>query len=656
MNETTLNGQSADIVSENIEKLKQIFPEVFCEDSVDFEKLQAVLGEYTDDSEERYNLTWWGKGRALRLAQTPSMGTLRPCKEESKDWDTTENLYIEGDNLEVLKLLQKSYHGKVKMIYIDPPYNTGKDFVYPDDYKDPLQNYLSMTGQLDEEGKRISTNSDASGRYHTNWLNMMYPRLRLARNLLRDDGVIFISIDDNEVMNLCKICNEIFGEENFIAVFAVQLNPRGRHLDRFIAKTHESILVFTKNSLNNAAILGMKKTGRMVEEYNRKDERGKYRVLGLRNRNQAFNPVTRPNLYYPLYVNPETLQVYTDESAENSVEVFPITNDGVKTCWTWGKEKVISNQDLLVAEKTNSGWRIYRKDYLLDDSGNVATTLAKSLWMEKEINNDYGRSSIKELFGKVVLDFPKSPELILKLIKIGMQSSDLILDFFSGSSTTSHAVMQLNAEGGGNRKFIMVQLPEPTDESSEAYKAGYKNICEIGKERIRRAGEKIKAELREKQKEQPSILGEEHPVHPDDLDIGFRVLKLDSSNLKKWNPDYENIEESLLDTIENYVDGRSELDVVYEIMLKYGIDLTLPLEEYEIGGKKIFTIGYGALMICLDREITTDVANEIVRLKEDLRPEVMRVVFKDNGFKDDSAKTNTKEILRNAGIEEIVSV
>ena len=656
MKEIKLTGASADILAENMAKLQQLFPEVFCEDRVDFDKLRAVLGETVDEDKERYNFTWWGKSRALRLAQTPSMGTLRPCQAESKDWDTTGNLYIEGDNLEVLKLLQKSYHSKVKMIYIDPPYNTGNDFVYKDDYKDPLQNYLQMTNQVDEDGRKLGTNSEASGRYHTNWLNMIYPRLRLARNLLREDGVIFISIDDNEVTNLGKVCDEIFGEENFISTLAVQLNPRGRHLDKFVAKTHESIVIYGKNINNNNVMFGLEKSGRMVAEYNREDKKGKYRLLGLRNRNQSFNPTTRPKLYYPIYINPKSLRVSIEKSDDFSIETYPITSEGIKTCWTWSKEKVSSESDLLIAEKQNDEWRIFRKDYLLDELGNVATTLIKSLWVEKEINNDYGKKELQTLLGKSLIDFPKSLNLIIKIINSSIKNKDYILDFFSGSATTAHAVMQLNAEDGGRRKFILVQLPELTAEESEAYKAGYANICEIGKERIRRAGEQIKAELIEKQKGQPSLLEGEKRVNPDELDIGFKVFKLDSSNLKKWNPDGENLEASLLDAVENFVDGRSELDLVYEILLKYGVDLCLPIQEFQIGDSKIYSVGGGALLLCLGKEIGAQVAEELVRLKEKLNPEITRVIFRDNGFTDDNAKTNAKELLRNAGVDEIVSI
>ncbi len=654
MNETTLSGQSADIVSENVQKLKQIFPEVFCEESIDFEKLQAVLGEYSDDDKERYNFTWWGKSRALRLAQTSSTGTLRPCKEESKDWDTTENLYIEGDNLEVLKLLQKSYHGKVKMIYIDPPYNTGNDFVYKDNYMDPLKHYLEITGQVDEGGKRMGTNSEASGRYHTNWLNMMYPRLRLARNLLSDDGVIFISIDDNEVNNLIKLCNELFGEENFVADIVVVSNLKGRNDKAHIATAHERLVIYKKPSFQE---LGLPIPQKIKEEFNLIDEnRSRYRLLGLRKRGGPDTRKERPNLYYPIFINPNSGKVSCTKSDESHIEVLPEKSNGVDGRWRWKKEKVSEQSNELIGiKKQNDIWDIFQIDYLYRE-GKERRIKPKSVWANSSISTDSATKDFRKLMDFGVFQNPKSVPLIIEILQYSSEKDAIILDFFSGSATTAHSTLQLNAEDGGKRKFIMVQLQEPIDEKSEAYKAGYQNICEIGKERIRRAGKKIKSELKERQSKQPSMLEDTKTVNPDNLDIGFKVFKLDSSNLKRWNPDYENVEASLLDAIENYVDGRSELDVVYEIMLKYGIDLTFPIEEFEVGEKKIYSIGYGALMICLNNEITTDVANEIVRLKEALKPEVIRVVFKDNGFKDDSVKTNTKEILRNAEINEVVSI
>jgi len=650
-----MSGESMDIVTKNVEKIKELFPEAFCEDKIDFERLQEVLGEYIEDKEERYRFEWSGKSKALRIAQTPSTGTLRPCKEESKNWDETENLYIEGDNLEVLKLLQKTYQSSIKMIYIDPPYNTGKDFVYPDNYRDNMKNYMEITGQLNDQGGKLSTNSETSGRYHTDWLNMMYPRLRLARNLLTDDGVIFISIDDNEVNNLKKICDELFGESNFIAQMAVQLNPRGRNLDRHIAKTHEFVLVYAKKYDVESTMHGVPKEGKMIEEYNKSDEVGKYRAIGLRNRNQSFNPTTRPNLYYPIYVNPINKKVSIVRDDKYTDEVWPDTPDGVKTCWTWGKSKVDSENEMLVAEMSGFEWRIFRKDYLLDKNGNAATTLIKSFWYDKEINNDYGKKAIKSLFGKAVMDFPKSPDLVKKLIVASTKNDDIILDFFSGSATTAHAVIESNLNDNSNRHFIMVQLPELIDEKNLAFKSGLINICEIGKERIRRAGDKIVSELEEKRNGQQSMT-DEPSVNPDNLDIGFKVFKLDTSNLKKWNPDYDNLENTLDNMINNYVEGRTEEDVLYEIMLKFGIDLTYPIETESVNGSKVFIIGAGSLFICLDDDIKKEVADFIASRKKDLNPEVTRVVFKDNGFKNDSVKTNILQILKRNGIDEIMSV
>lgn len=621
MKETVLDGKTPDIAEENIQKLKTIFPDVFTEEKVDFEKLQQVLGNYVEDGNERYNFTWNGKGRALRLSQTPSLGTLRPCKEESKDWDTTQNLYIEGDNLEVLKLLQKSYHSKVKMIYIDPPYNTGKDFVYPDDFHDSLENYKKLTGQVDSEGNRLSTNTEASGRYHTDWLNMMYPRLRLARNLLTDDGVIFISIDDNEVDNLKKICNEVFGEDNFEGLIAW----RRRHnqpndKSKMIAKVSENIVVFAKDS----TILSEKKS---------------YGGLPLSKERMAA------------YKNPDNdpLGAWSTNPWKAAVgrggTTYAITTPTGKTYTeTWYGNQDTFNQYLQEGRVywTDKGNGLPRIKIYLEEAKKEGQAAINFFTHEKfGCNQDASTELEKLLSGKGLFDNPKPVMLVKSILMLASNSDSIILDFFSGSSTTAHAVMQLNAEDGGNRKFIMVQLPEPTDEKSEAYKAGYMNICEIGKERIRRAGEKIE---------------EEKGIEAQNLDIGFKVLKLDTSNIRKWQPDYDNLEQSLLDYVDNYVDGRTELDVVYEIMLKYGLDLTYPVDEFTVAQKKIYSIGFGMLMICLDNEITIEVAKGILEKVKELAPESTRVVFKDNGFKTDSNKTNIKEILKCGGIEEFITL
>lgn len=646
MIETKLDGKTPDIAEENIAKLKEIFPDVFCEGKIDFEKLQQVLGNYIEDEDERYNFSWNGKGRSLRLAQSPSTGTLRPCKEESKDWNTTENLYVEGDNLEVLKLLQKSYHGKIKMIYIDPPYNTGHDFVYPDDYTDNMQNYLELTGQVDSEGKKITTNPDTNGRYHTDWLNMMYPRLRLARNLLADDGVIFISIDDNEVGNLKKICDEVFGEANFLSQLSIIVKTEGRQYGYF-AKTHEYMLVYSK--LNYSVKLSEIKIPN--GEFKYKDNIGGFNTIGLRNRAvRIFNSTNRPNLRYPFYVDAKNKDEYgfskVSTIPQNGwVEVFPSVVDGLESVWRWGKEKAENNKNELVACCGNDGeTRIFKKDRDL-------TTLPKTVWLEKNFNSIVGTREVASVIGKGLFDFPKPLSLILRILEISSQNDDIVLDLFSGSATTAHAVMQLNAEDGGNRKFICVQLPEPTDKKSEAYKAGYKNICEIGKERIRRAGEKINAEIIENNK-QISLDEQEKKL----VDVGFKVFKLDTSNIKKWNPDFDNLEDSFVDSINNLVDGRSELDLVYEIMLKYGLDLTYPVEELSYGDKKIYSIAFGMLVICVAEGVSKDVADFIVEYKKQNNIEEMRTVFKDGCFKDDSTQMSIKETLKSAGIEEFITI
>jgi adenine-specific DNA-methyltransferase len=646
MKTTTLDGKTPDIAEENIGKLKQLFPEVFTEGKIDFEKLQQVLGEYVEDSNERYNFTWNGKGRALRLSQTPSLGTLRPCKEESKDWDTTQNLYIEGDNLEVLKLLQKSYYGKVKMIYIDPPYNTGKDFVYKDDFHDSLENYKKITGQVDDSGNALSTNTEASGRYHTDWLNMMYPRLRLARNLLTDDGVIFISIDDNEVDNLKKICNEVFGEENFIANIIRNTNS-SKNQSLFVSVTHEYCLIYSKN----LDILKLKHADNKwsvpknnTDEYIKKVEQLEKEGLSKEQITEELKTLTK----YPRFIDFTNYWYFDDRGLYRKGDLGGVKNGNITPLFnplTKKDDPVPPGGYRYSNEKLKELVEENRIHFHTDGS---LPTIKRYLHENKEqrpksIMSDDQRPdyALMQEFN-TPFDNPKQLSFMKRIISI-FDKDSVVLDFFSGSATTAHAVMQLNAEDGGNRKFIMVQLPEPTDEKSEAYKAGYKNICEIGKERIRCAGEKIKEENKDKE-------------NIENLDVGFKVLKLDTSNIRKWQPDYDNLEQSLLDYVDNYMEGRTELDVVYEIMLKYGLDLTYPVDEFTLAQKKVYSIGFGMLMICLDDEITTEVAKGILGKIKELSPESSRVVFKDNGFKSDSNKTNIKEILKSGGIEEFITI
>ncbi|KFL34927.1 MULTISPECIES: site-specific DNA-methyltransferase [unclassified Sulfurospirillum] len=630
-----LNGTSKDILAENIEKLKELFPEVFSEGKIDFKKLEEELGTFTCNDAERYNFTWAGKSEAKKIAQTPSTGTLRPCREESKKWDTTQNLYIEGDNLEVLKLLQKSYYKQVKMIYIDPPYNTGKDFVYKDNFHDNIKNYLEITGQVDSEGNKLSTNSDTNGRYHSDWLSMMYPRLKLARNLLKDDGVIFISIDDNEVANLRKVCDEIFGEDNFVAEISVASNSSKNNAKLF-SISHEYMLCYAKSKICINEEWKVKKNN-VDEYYSRAMQLVKRGLTEEEIHNELLELVKYPRFYdLDHYTFADENGIYqTDNPGGVSngnmiTEIYhPVTN---KKCtkpnggWRYKDEEIqrMLNEGLFSFGEDETGIprpKRYLKDYM--------SQLPKStMFFDSQSSTKWLKSN------KIPFDFAKSIELIKHILSIF--PNDVVLDFFSGSATTAHAVMQLNSEDEGNRKFIMVQLPETTDNKE------YSTICEIGKERIRRAGEKIIAENCNKDLS--------------NLDIGFKVLKLDSSNIKAWDSNFKNVEGSLLDAVENIKSDRSSEDLLYEILLKYGLDLTLPIEEKEMNDKKVFIIGYGALVACLDNDITIPTVEAIAKLKEHYQSEIMRVVFKDASFKDAVVKTNAYQILKQFGIDEVVSV
>ena len=626
-----LDGTSMNLVQENAKKLKEIFPEIFVEDKIDFDLLEQICCgggvQKLEDSKERYSLTWNGKARARQIAQEVSTGTLRPAKEESKNWDNTENIYIEGDNLEVLKLLQKSYHGKIKMIYIDPPYNTGKDFVYKDNFTDNIENYKKVTGQVSEEGTKLTTNTDTDGRYHSNWLNMMYPRLKLARNLLTDDGVIFISIDDNEQANLKKLCDEIFGEENFRNV--IQTRRRVKSLNSQFAEIGlyslnvglEYILVYSKSKsfLMNA----------IREEKEKFSEKGRWDVF--------WSNADRPTMRYEILgFTPNEGQWRTSkEKAEIAIENYKIYQQN------FSKEMSIEEY----YKKTGIKNFIRRIENGIGKNGGVQHWIAPS--ESKLRTTNWSNLEVSQISKEIELPFenPKNKILIIELLKlVKYKKSDIILDFFSGSATTAHSVMQLNAEDGGNRKYIMVQLPELCDESSEAYKAGYKNICEIGKERIRRAGEKIKSD-------------ESLPLeNREKLDVGFKVFKLDSSNIKEWDTDTENLQQSLLDSIENIKSDRSSLDVLYEILLKYGLDLNIPIEE----NKDFYSIGGGSLLVSLNKEINNEVINSICeeykKLQEIDKEFKTTVILRDNSFKDDEVKTNAIKKLEQVGISEIRSI
>ena len=628
--------ESVDMTAQNIDRIAALFPNCVTEAKgedgklkkvVNFDLLCQMLSGEVLDGDESYEFTWVGKKAAIVETNKPIRKTLRPDKSASVEWDTTENMYIEGDNLEVLKLLQESYLEKIKMIYIDPPYNTGHDFIYPDSFVMDNDEYDEGTGYFDEDGNVnfARENSAALGKYHSDWCSMMYSRLMLARNLLTKDGVIFISIDDNEVFNLKKICDEVFGASNYVVQLAVQLNPRGRNLDVFVAKTYESVLVYAKDYSQATTILGVEKEGKMVDEYNKEDEVGKYRAIGLRNRNQAFNPQTRPNLYYPLYVNPKNGKVSTQRSDEYCDEVFPDAPDGTQTCWTWMRQKVEAENHLIIAEKSGSEWRIYRKDYLLKD-GAVATTLVKSLWTDNTINNDWGKKAIKELFGSNVMSFPKAPELIKKMIQIGTDKEAIVLDFFSGSATTAQAVMEVNAADGGHRKFIMVQIPEPCDEKSEAFKAGYKTIAELGKERVRRAGAKMK---------------ETQPLLATTMDVGFRSFFVDESNMNDVYYAAGDYTQGMLSMLESNVKSdRTDLDLLFGCLLEWGLPLTMPYSSEQINGCTVHTYNDGDLIACFDEDIPDAVIKTIAKRQP------LRAVFRDGSFSNSPAKINVGEIFK----------
>ncbi len=607
MNEDVIDGKSKNISLENILLLKKLFPEVVIENKIDFEKLKLILSEYIDESCEKYSFTWPGKIQAIKESQKQSNGTLRPCKDESKNWDTTQNLYIEGDNLEVLKLLQKGYYNKIKMIYIDPPYNTGNEFIYPDDYSDNLENYLLITNQIGGGANstvNITTNKETHGRFHSNWLNMMYPRLKLARNLLKDEGVIFISIDDNEYDNLKKICDEIFGEDNFIATIC-QKSRGGISNDKIISENHNYQLFYAKNKgiiHENRFKYGVKKTEKDFKRFNKNDNDGK----GF----YSLNPVSGPggarkgNPYYEFL--------------------------GVEGYFRFSKQTMSKMYDDGKIVKINGN--LYQKTYLNDLKDNVKKI---STWWDNVGTTSTGTKLIKSLFPEIsvpIFDHPKPIELIELMIEYcNFEENDIVLDFFSGSSTTANAILDYNSKENKNYKFIMVQIPEPTNEKMEAYKEGYENICEIGKERIRRAGDKLVEESGN-----------------NDIDIGFKVFKLDSSNLEKWDPDYNNVQQSL--TIDNIKVDRTNEDLVYEIMLKYGIDLTLPIEEHD----NIYSIGFGALIVCLADNITKKIAEDILKISKN--SSISRVVFKDSGFASDADKTNIKEILKVNNVSEFITI
>lgn len=627
-----LNMQSMDKVAANVAKIRELFPncvterinaEGKLEHAIDFDMLKQELSDYVVDGlQERYQFTWPDKRDAILAANTPINEALRPCREESVDFDNTENLYIEGDNLKVLKLLQETYLGKVKMIYIDPPYNTGNDFVYRDEFKKNASEYKNNSGQRDKEGNRLVTNTESNGRFHTNWLNMIYPRLKLAKDLLSDDGVIAISIDENEVENLKRCCKEIYGESNYIATIISKMNPRGSQSSKDIAITHEYILVIAKSK--EYQVNGLELTEEQEKEYKYQDAMGCYRLLGLRKRGADSRREDSPSMYFPIYYDPDNDNLSTIE--KYSVIIYPKLSDGTDGRWRWSKSKVEREKNLLVVRAVKRGteyeYDVFSKDYLSENKRRKPM----SIWDDKEINNEFATELLTDLFKeKKIFDYSKSLFLLKKLITVLSSADSLVLDFFSGSATTAHAVMQLNAEDGGKRKFIMVQLPEDCAEDSEAYKAGYKNICEIGKERIRRAGKKIK---------------EENPLTTQDLDIGFRVLKCDSSNMEDvyFTPkEYMDKQQSLF--VDNIKKDRNDEDLLFDAMLKLDTPLSSKIEKITIAGKTVYNVAQGHLMACFDKNVTDEVITAIAKEMPSY------FVMRDSSQADDSVAINFEQIF-----------
>ena len=651
--------QTVNKADENFKKLAAMFPNAVTETidengeivrAIDKDVLmQEISCKVVDGNEERYQFTWPDKKKSVLLANAPINKTLRPCREESVDFDNTENLYIEGDNLEVLKLLRETYLGKIKMIYIDPPYNTGNDFVYEDDYAQSTEEYLENSGQFDEDGNRLVKNLDSNGRFHTDWLNMIYPRLRLAKDLLSDDGVIFISIDENEIGNIIKLGCEVFGEANHLGEIIVKSNPRGSMSTAEIASLHEYLVIFSKNRLESK-IIGHLLTEDMSSEYKFSDAEGNYRLLGLRMRGGFWRRSDRPKLYYPIYINPKTGLISLEKSDEYCEEALPIQPSTMEDgTWRWSKEKVKAEGYLLLGKPvTRNGetcWDVYQKDYL-NKGDKERRTKARSIWDEPEINYQNGTVEIKNLFSKGgIFDYSKPVFLLMRIFEmLDLKDEDVILDFFSGSATTAHALIKYNCETNKLCKFIMVQLPEETDEKSEAYKAGYKNICEIVKERIRRAGSKILEEAISETKNVAEY-GESFEVDKvvnkyQSLDIGFRVLKCDSSNMKEVYYTPAEYEPSLFSRLEdNIKEDRTPEDLLFQVMLDLGVLLSSKIEETTIAGKKVFNVEDNYLIACFDEDITDDVITEIAKQKP------YYFVMRDSSMANDSVATNFEQIF-----------
>ena len=626
-----LHLQTTNVVDENIKRIGEMFPNCLTErlnekgqpeSAIDFDQLRQELSkDIVEGPEERYQFTWPDKRNAIRLANAPTTDTLRPIRSESVNFDTTQNLYIEGDNLQVLKLLRENYLGKVKMIYIDPPYNTGNDFVYNDNFDQDKQEYVHNSGQYDEAGNQLVTNTESNGRFHTDWLNMIYPRLKVAKDLLSEDGVIFISIDENEVDNLRKICNEIYGQTNFISQICLVNNIAGRSDSKHIARANEYALIYQRS--NNFISTGLPLTLEQLAEYNLEDDGGKYRLQGLRKRGTGARKEDRPNMWYPIYFNPQSKEVGLSQIV-GPICIYPKLSDGSAGRWRWGRDTFEVKKKYLEVKlvQGRNEYDVYEKVYLSSEDGDKTMKL-KSFLLDSKYTTDTATTEYKQIMEAKSFEAPKAVSYVKDLIVVSNTKEDIVLDFFSGSATTAHSVMQLNAEDGGKRKFIMVQLPEATDEKSEAYKAGYKNICEIGKERIRRAGKKIK---------------EESPLTTQDLDTGFRVLKLDSSNMEDvyYTPAEFNERDLFANNIKP---DRTEEDLLFQTMIELGIELSAKIEQTEIAGKTVWNVADGYLLACFDENVNETTITAIAKQQP------YYFVMRDSSLANDNVADNFEQIF-----------
>ena len=644
---------SLDIKEQQLLKLKELFPEVFTEGlKVDWDKLKLTLGEDIDSGKERFGMNWPGKADCFKTIQQPSIATLVPAREESIDFDITQNLFIEGDNLEVLKLLQKSYLSKIKMIYIDPPYNTGNEFIYPDNYSETLETYLEYTGQTDSEGRKFSTNTDTDGRFHSKWLNMMYPRLFLAKNLLREDGVIFISIDDNELHNLKGLCNEIYGEENYRGLVSRATGTRMGSGNLKISSELDYILIYSKSEIFD--FYGLPMADSDLSIYDQEDERGKYLIRSLRRTGGENRREDRPTMYYGV-------------KAPDDTEIFPIAPEGWESRWICSKEKYqeLVKEGFIVWKKVKKDgdekWQVYQKHYLGE-----GVKQASNNWSDIEGNKKATRDLNSLFEGKKLFDHPKPIGLLKKIIGMSTSNleSDIVLDFFAGSATTAHSLLELNKEDEGNRKFICIQLPEPTDNTSEAFKAGYRTIADISKERIRRVIQNIKQPQTPtvKDKNQQTLtlgldlssgaIGSAFTTTGEDsgqLDLGFKVFKLQKSNFHIWDASIEKTPEAVQTALFNHVNHISpeaeQEAILFELLVKSGFELATPIEKRSMEGKTVFSIAEGELLVCLEKQLS----NEVIKAMAERQP--TRVICLDEGFQsNDQLKTNAVQIMKSKGV------